>query len=235
MALNGGNWSLMWQAPVHSFLIWTLLREIAPDHEWEALIGALVTGIWVLLGGPTLAGLAIGGLMLAGRLVLGSVGRRPLPTDVAAIAVGASAIAHTAEGWVAGFGLGVALFVEDHMSDQSRPSQQWGAAGAAAGATIVAALTDVLPQTLTNIDPGRAVVAVILALILIGRDPAPPTTRVDARHAALIRVDRLHATRSLVGILVVATALVVGARAEGIAPILAAFLIAVITNEIRRA
>ena len=113
--------------------------------------------------------------------------------------------------------------------------QLWAALGAAAGATIVAAIFDSFPESLSNINSPLSAVAVGLALILILREPAKPHSRVDARHATLIDEGRLHAARSLLGVAAAIATIVLGPDAIGIVPVLAAEALAILSNELERA
>ena len=98
VGLDSGTVSLTWQTPAHVFLIWALLREIDPDHEWLAIVGGLGAGLWILTGGDVTTALATAGFMVAARLVVFSTGRRPLPTDLAVISL-AALLGYTTEGW----------------------------------------------------------------------------------------------------------------------------------------
>ncbi|MFZ0015012.1 MAG: hypothetical protein WAL25_12955 [Acidimicrobiia bacterium] len=231
--LNGSDWSLF-LAPVHLFVVWALLREIDPEHNWSAIVGGVVAGSWVLVGLPMASALAIGGLILAGRLVTETTGRRPLPIDLAGTTSYGIAIGFTIEGWIAGFGLALALYLDDRLSGESRGMQVAAAAVTALGATVVATASRAFPLALPGILPQMAIPAGLIALLLVVRDPAEPMCRVDARHAALVRADRLHASRSLIGVLVFAMVLLVGSEADALVPLLFALLLAVVSNELER-
>jgi hypothetical protein len=69
-------------------------------------------------------------------------------------------------------------------------------------------------------------------LALVVREPAEPISQVDARHKSFMSQDRLHASRSLLGVLVFAISLLTGDNAEGLVPTLAALLLVVISNEV---
>ena len=234
VGLGTSEISLTWQTPAHVFLIWALLREIDPDHEWLAIFGGASAGTWILAGGEVTTALATAGFMVAARLVVFSTGRRPLPTDLAVISL-AALLGYTTAGWVAGFAVGVALYVDDRLAEEHRAIQLWAAVGAAAGATIVAALFDSFPESLSNINSPLSALSVGLALILIMREPAKPHSRVDARHASLIDEGRLHAARSLLGVAVAAATILLGPGAAGMVPVLGAEALAIVSNEIERA
>jgi hypothetical protein len=231
--LNGSDWSLLF-APVQTFVIWALIREIDPEHNWTAIIGAVVAGSWVLVGLPRASALAVGGLIVGGRLVTGTTGRRPLGIDLAGTTIFGIAIGFSIEGWIAGFGLALALYLDDRLSGESRGMQVAAAAVTALGATVVATASRAFPLALPNVLPHLAIPAGLIALLLVTRDPAQPTCQVDARHAALVRADRLHASRSLIGVLVFAMVLLVGDAADALVPLLLALLLAVVSNELAR-
>ncbi|MGD2059791.1 MAG: hypothetical protein PVF87_02900 [Acidimicrobiia bacterium] len=224
---------LIFFAPAQAFVIWALMREIDPDHDWSALVAGAAAGAWVLTGGPYISVLAIGALMLAARLVTESTGRRPLAIDLVAMAL-AAVIAFTVTGWVAAFGLAIALYLDDRFAPESRRLQIGISALTAVGATVVASLTGAFPHTLPGLSPYVAVTSGLLALLLVAREPVAPISQVDARHKAFVSEERLHASRSLVGILVFGMSLLIGRDAEGLVPVLAALGLAVIANEVER-
>lgn len=228
--LNGEPASLF-LAPVLVFVVWALMREIDPDHDSTAIVAAMVAGGWVLAGLPVLSALAVAAIMLAARLVTESTGRRPLPTDLIIPAAGI-AISFTLEGWVAGFGLAVAIYLDDRLAPDSRGIQVAAASVTAIGSTLVASAADVFPRAVPDVVPYVVIPIGLIALLLVVRDPAAPISQVDARHGAFMRKDRLHASRSLVGILVFATSLLVGQTAEEIVPLGIALLLAVVSNEV---
>ncbi len=221
-------------APVVAFLVWALLREIDPDHDWTALTGAAFAGTWILVEGTTVGGLAIAGLMVSGRIVSGTTGRRPLLTDLLVVGVFGAAISFRPEGLVAGLTLATAIVVDDLMAPQDRrlPQQPWIAGAVAVTAALVAVATDVTldfaPYRLTVV-----MAAQLLFLYLLLRRPLGPQSLVDARHGATLSRRRLHASRALIGLAVLAIAWVLdGPRSEGVVPLLAALLLAAVSNEI---
>jgi hypothetical protein len=218
-------------APMHGFLVWALVREIDPDHPWIALIAGAGAGAWVFRDGPMVSALAVAGIMVGARLVSGTTGRRPLPTDLAVLAIAAAAIGFTVEGWVAGFGLAISFYLDDRMSGRSRGIQVAAATVAAIGVTVVAASTGALPDSIPRIDRNVALAAGIIALLLVAREPAEPVSLVDARHAARLEARRVHAARTVSSVLAFAIALVVGARAPGMVGVLFGLLLAIVTNE----
>ena len=229
--LNDGPAEAVFLAPAYAFVTWALLREVDPDHNWTALTAAVVAAVWILAGGVHVSVLALGVLIVVGRLVTESTGRRPLVTDLLALLLAALA-GYTVEGWIAAFGLAIAVYLDDRFTEQKHPIQIWVSAGIAAAATLVASMVNAFPDTLPEVDPIIVMAAGALALILVVRDPAEPITQVDARHKAFLRQDRLHAARSLSGVLVFGMSLLTGENAEGLVPTMAGLLIVIVSNEV---
>jgi hypothetical protein len=231
--LGGRPAELIFFAPAEAFVIWALVREIDPDHDWTALLAAAAAGGWVLAGGQYVSILALGALTLAARLVTESTGRRPLVTDLVVMAL-AALVAFTVEGWVAAFGLAIALYLDDRFAPEHRRLQIGVSAVTAVGATLMATLTGAFPETLPAITPWVVVASGLLALLLVVRDPSEPISQVDARHKAFVSKERLYSSRALIGVLVFGMSLLTGADAEGLVPVLSALLLAVVSNEVAR-
>ena len=182
-----------------TFLTWALGRELDPDHQPTALIAALPAAALVLVGFE-ISILVTVAVMMSARLVVASTGRRPLPTDLAGMVVLAGAVSITPLGWVAGFGLAVAIYLDDRMEETHSGRAVLAAIGAAVAATVVATLTDALPQTLPQVRPLLTLALGALALIAVSRDPVAPSSLVDSRRKALLVPERLHTGRALVGL-----------------------------------
>lgn len=219
-------------APIHAFLIWALIREIDPDHNWTALVGATLAAVWALTGGMVAPALAIAGLMVAARIVTSTTGRRPLPLDLTAVSIFGIAIGFTVEGWVAGFGIAVAIYQDDRFGEESRRMAVGASAATAIGTTIVASLASVFPEQLPDIDQAMVIAAGLAALAIIAREPAPPISQVDARYAAFIQKPRLYVSRALVGILAFLMTLLTGADAVGMTVVIAAMVLVIVSNEV---
>lgn len=231
--LTGDRAALIFFAPAQAFVIWALVREIDPDHDWTALVTAAVAGTWVLAGGQYLSILAIAALILAARLVTESTGRRPLVTDLIAMALGAL-VGFTVEGWVAAFGLAIALYLDDRFAPESRRLQIGVSAVTAVGATVMATVTGAFPETLPEISPWVVVAAGLITLILVIREPLEPITQVDARHKSFVNKERLHSSRTLIGVLAFGMSLLTGESAVGLVPVLAGLLLVIVSNEAER-
>lgn len=219
-------------APVYVFLVWALVREIDPDHDWSALVAAAGTAVWTLVGGPVSTGFAIAGLIVAARITTSTTGRRPLPTDLAALTVFGIAIGFSVGGWLAGFGIALAIYLDDRLRGEHRLAAVAASALTAIGTTILAYLTGAFPERLPDIAQPVTIVAGVVALVLLARDPADPISQVDARHSAFMDGTRLHMSRSLVGILVFFMAILTGESADGLVVVIAALALAVLSNEI---
>lgn len=223
-----------WLAPVHTFVFWALVRELDPDRHWTALLAAAIAGGWVLLGYDTVSAFALGGLLLAGRLVLNPVGLRPLNTDLAAMAVAATVVAFTPAGWLAGSGIAVALYIDARFAGETRRAPLFAAVGAALGASVMATLTDALPQNIPTVNPLIVSVLGLLALIIVVRDPLPVLSTVDHSSEKLMETGRLHATRVLIVVLVFIAAALAGARATALIPVVITIALILISEEVKR-
>jgi hypothetical protein len=230
---NGGESTVLW-APVHTFLIWTLVRELDPDHDSTALVAGFVAGLWILVGFDVAGALAAIGLLLAARVVVNTTGRRPLVWDLAALGVFAAAISFTAGGWVAGFGLALAIYIDDRMAEKHTTAGALTAALAALGASALASLSQVFPQQMPAIRPLLVLIVGGLALMAVVREPEPPTSLVDSRLKTPISQDRLHAGRGLIGVLVFGAAFLAGPEAAALGPTVMALTLVLISNEIER-
>jgi hypothetical protein len=224
-------------SPVYAFLTWALLQEIDPDHNWTALAGAILTAAWGLAGGPVVSGLAIAGMMIAARIVTSTTGRRPLLVDLVVVTVFGIVIGYTAAGWAGGFGIAIAIYLDDRLSgDDHRVDRHRGALMAASitaiGTTVVATASGAFTERLGDIEQWAVLAAGAVALILLIRDPAPPVSQVDARHAAFISEQRLHVSRSLIGCLVFVASILTGSESPGLVVLVVALGLAVISNEV---
>jgi hypothetical protein len=219
-------------APVHGFLIWAVLREIDPDHQWPAVAGAVLAGAWVLRGMPLSTVWATGGLVVATRIMTSTTGRRLLPTDLAVVSVFGIAIGFTVEGWAAGFGIALAVYLDDRFRGENRLPAVAASAVTAIGTTVVATAVGAFPKTVPDVIQYLAIISGTAALGLLVREPAVPTSRVDARHAHFIDGARLHASRSVIGVLVFMMTILTGADSEGLVIVIAVLWLAVLSNEI---
>ncbi len=228
----GGNPGSVLLTPVHAMLTWALLREIDPDHDWTALIGALVTGGFALTGRDLVSAVAVLVLMAAARVVTSTTGRRLLLTDILGLGLLGAVAGFTVAGWVAGFGMAIALYADDRIRGERRLPQVFAAAATAVGTTVVATVTDAFPDVAPQLSPVIVALAGAVSVILIFREPARPVTQVDARHAAFIDKGRLHGSRSLIGLLVFAMTLLTGIHSPGLIPVLVGLGLVIVSNEL---
>jgi hypothetical protein len=231
--LTGDPVSVLWAIP-QAFLVWAFTREIDPDNDWTALVAGAGAGLWMLSGRPGAPALAIVGFLMAARLVVNTSGRRPLTTDLIGLAVVAAAISYTSTGWVGGFGLALAIYIDDRMYDKHNNVAVASAAAAALGSSVVASLSGALPDRAPAIDPVAVAALGVLALIAILRTPPEPVSVVDSRMKFSIRLDRLHAGRSLSGILIFIAGALAGPDAPMLYPLAFAMTLALVSAEIRR-
>jgi len=231
--VTDGNTDALW-APVHTYLMWTLVREIDPDHNSSALIAGLVGGFWVLLGYDIAGALSLAAIMLGARLVTNTTGRRPLTGDLIVIGSLAVVASFTIVGWVAGFGLAIAIYVDDRMAENTSRAQLLTAALVAIGSASVAGLSSLFPEAVPDIRPLLVIVAGVLVLITVIREPEPPVEMVDSRRKNFISQSRLHASRSLTSVIIFTATLLSGPDATAMVPMIVALALVLISNEIER-
>lgn len=126
-----------------TFAAWAIARELDPDRPRAAGAAAVLTPLVVLLvGTPAPAALFV--TLFTTRVLVRTTGLPPKSTDLAVIAIGATAFAHTAWGWAAGILLAFAI-VRDVALPGEPPLNAglWGAA-LAVGVTARVALADQL-------------------------------------------------------------------------------------------
>lgn len=221
-----------WRAPINAFVLWALLREIDPDHDWTALAGAVAIAAWVLLGQESIGPLPLAGMMVSARVLTGTTGLRPLPTDLLALAALASAIAFTPEGWAAGFGLGIALYADERFAPGEERAGVVAGAAAALGASVVATLAGVFPEAIPETSPVVLPAAAIASILLVSREPTQPKSREDHGDQVPLDRGRLHAARSLLAVVVFAAAALAGQGAYGLWPVIFALALAIASNEL---
>jgi hypothetical protein len=215
------------QAVGVTFALWALARELDPDRDASALIAAALAGLWAL------AGFAVDlwpmvGLILSARLIVESTGRRPLRTDLLAMTILATVISFTALGWVGGFGLAVALYVDNRMAEE--PNMEAVVAALAALASLLGVFSRNVPSVL----PVLGIAAGALSVVAVLREPPHPISLVDSRKKTFMRPDRLHAGRVTVGLLLVLGVLVGGRHAPALIPALLALTISLGSSEVER-
>ena len=218
-------------APATVFAVWALGREIDADHNWTALLAALGAAVWALRGIDWMAVVAFAGLVGMGRLISNTTGRPPLPVDRMVVAIAGIVIGITAVGWVAGFGLAVALYIDDRMGEFPNSGQVMAAAVTAIGTTAVAAISGAFSAGLPVVTPYLAVVTAAIALLLALREPAEPTSFVDFDVGTQMDKRRLHASRVTVGLTLLGMTVLAGPDALDLVPAIFMLALAVVSNE----
>jgi hypothetical protein len=224
---------LAMEAGATAFLSWALARELDPDRQVPALMLSVIGGALALLGQAT-AILPFTALLMAARLVVETTGRRPLPTDLAGLAALATVVSFTPLGWVMGFGLAVAIYVDDRMAEEPNRTALFAALGAAIGSSVMASFSMAFPRTVPTIDPLVTAALGVLALIAVLREPLEPVSFVDSRTKKFLRRDRLQAGRALVGVLVFFGVVVSGAMAPAVVPMALVVAAALASTEVER-
>ncbi|MGH8872775.1 MAG: hypothetical protein ACRDWS_12440 [Acidimicrobiia bacterium] len=216
-----------------TFLTWALARELDPDRQIPAIALAVVGGAWALLGLETAIVPSVA-LLMATRILVETTGRRPLPSDLGAMALLATVISFTPLGWIMGFGLAVAVYVDDRMAEEPSRAALLAAMTAAAGSAVVASVSDVFERTPPGQRPFLAASLGVLALIAVVREPVDPVSFVDSRNKRFLRRDRLHAGRAAAGVLVFIGAVVSGETAMAVVPMALVVATALASTEIER-
>jgi hypothetical protein len=216
-----------------TFLAWALCRELDPDRQTPAIAVAVFGGAWALLGMET-AILPFAGMLLVARLLVETTGRRPLPGDLFVVALAATLMSFTPMGWVVGFGLAVAIYVDERMAEESSRVALLAALGAAVGSSVVTTLGDAFPQALPTFRPILIAATGLLALIAVLREPVDPVSFVDSRNKRFLRRDRVHAGRAAIGVLVFLGAIVSGEAALAVVPMALVVATALASTEVER-
>jgi hypothetical protein len=198
-----------------------------------AIALAVLAGAWALLGYGTVL-LPFVGLLMAARIVVETTGRRPLPTDLAGLAVLATVMSFTPLGWMVGFGLAIAIYIDDRMSEEPTRAGLLAALGAAIGSTVVASLSGAFPQSFEVTRPLLIAALGVLALITVIREPLAPASFVDSRSKKFLRKDRLQAGRALCAIVLFVGALISGAGAPDVLPMALVVAFSLASSEIER-
>jgi hypothetical protein len=221
------------QAGGATFLSWALVRELDPDRQVSAMTAAVFGGAWALVGMPT-ALLSFAGLLVISRLLVETTGRRPLPTDLAALAILATTISYTPLAWVMGFGISIAIYVDDRMSGEHNRTALLAALAAAVGSSVVVTLAGALPESLPAVRPLLVTAMGFFALVAAVREPMQPVSFVDSRNKRLLSRDRLQSGRVAAGVLIFVGALVSGEGAAAVAPMGFCLAIALASTEVGR-
>jgi hypothetical protein len=129
-----------------AFLAWALARELDPDHDLAAFVGALLALPVVLLtGAPGFASILL--LLVALRIVNRTVGPPARPLDTIAILGLAGWVAWQGD-WIGCLVLSLALLLDGTVTVPHRP--HLAAAGAALALTGVAATRSGFPPSIAG-------------------------------------------------------------------------------------
>jgi hypothetical protein len=221
------------EAAGYTFLAWALARELDPDRQVTAIVLAVLAGVWVLLGYGTVL-LPFVGLLMTARIVVETTGRRPLATDLAGLVVVAAVVSITPLGWVVGFGLAIAIYVDDRMSGEPSRPALLAALGAAIGATVVASLSGAFPRSILIFRPLLIAALGVIAVITVIREPLDPVSFVDSRSKKFLRKDRLQAARALCAIVLFFGALVSGPDESSVLPMALVVAFSLVSSEVER-
>jgi hypothetical protein len=173
-------------------------------------------------------------MLLVARLLVETTGRRPLPGDLFVVALAATLMSFTPMGWVVGFGLAVAIYVDERMAEESSRVALLAALGAAVGSSVVTTLGDAFPRALPTFRPILIAATGLLALIAVLREPVDPVSFVDSRNKRFLRRDRVHAGRAAIGVLVFLGAIVSGEAALAVVPMALVVATALASTEVER-
>jgi hypothetical protein len=144
------------------FLAWALARELDPDHDMAAFVGALIAlPAWELLGSPRFASLVL--LLLGLRIVNRTVGPPARPLDSIALLLLAGWVAWRGD-WITTFVVLSAFILDGTLRPEHRV--HLAAAGAALALTGVAVSRAGIPSDLTGPDlPSVLALALLLPFL----------------------------------------------------------------------
>jgi hypothetical protein len=177
------------------FLAWAIARELDPDQNASAAIALGLAAIGLFLGSPAPG--AAGVVLIAARIMAGTVGSRLRPGDLVVLVLVAGYAATRPEAWPAGLMLIAAVGV-------ARPPHfKKLAAGMLAVGLVSAALTGTVPDFSLPSAPAIAVVAFTVIATVIGLRLGKVTSPTDSG-VGTVSPRRVVAARVGVGLVVVA-------------------------------
>ncbi len=193
------------------FLAWAIARELDPDDPRSAALAMAFTLAIALLSEVAAAGAAL--VLLATRLIVGSVGRRLKPADYVVL-VGAAAFAGTRpELWPAAALLAAGLLLA-HPTGSKLASL-----AAATGAFYVAFAWSAAPETNLHLE-ALAVVAFAVLASLASVPPATVASRADSG-LYVISTNRVALARVATGAVAAASVVLTTGSLPTVAPLLA--------------
>jgi len=175
------------------FLAWALARELDPDHDLAAFVGALLAVPAVLLTGmPRFASVLL--LLLALRIVNRTVGPVARPLDTIALLGLAGWVAWSGD-WVGCFVLFLALLLDGTLEVPHRP--HLAAAGAALALTGVAATRSGFPPLVSGASwITISALVLLLPFLRVMRESGAPRTLTDVG-ATPLRGRRVRSAQAL--------------------------------------
>jgi hypothetical protein len=233
VVLTDRNPWLIVSGSVATFVTWAVARELDPDRTLTATVAASSTAIWVL-SGSGVALLPLVAFIFIPRLLVESTGRRPLTTDLVALGLFAAAISYTAAGWVAGFGVAVAIYLDNRIADRKHVFATVIALTTAVGASLVATLTGAFPQEIPDVRPVLAISLGVLAIVAALREPPDPVSQVDSRRKTFLLKERLHVARTVTALAIFGGVLLSGVEGTGLVPGAIALALALASSEVER-
>lgn len=109
-----------------TFAAWAIARELDPDHARSATLAAGLTPVATIVVGTPAPG-ALFVTMLTLRIVVRTTGLPPKTTDLAALTIGAIAVAGTPWGWAAGILLAFGMVRDAALAGHPPPNAGlWG-------------------------------------------------------------------------------------------------------------
>lgn len=216
-----------------TFVTWAITRELDPDRTLTANVAAVVAAWWALVG-YEVALLPLIAFIFIPRLLVESTGRRPLTTDLVVLAMFSAAISYTAAGWAAGFGMAVAIYLDNRMAERKHVFATAIALATAVGASAVATFTGAFPQNLPEVRPVLAISLGVLAIVAAVREPPDPVSQVDSRRKSFLPKERLHVARTVTGLAIFGGVLLSGVEGTALVPGAIALALAVASSEVER-
>lgn len=214
----GGDLGDAIRAGVAAGLAWALGRELHPDNQQAALVGALIGGLFeAVVGG---AGFGVLWLLLVFlRIIIRTTGAEPTILDLVLNLVIVGFVADSLPGFIAALGVVVALFISSELPlPPKRSLRPWSIAYA--GAALVGLVLSSAPTG--PVTPGAAwLLASIALLTATGLLGSPRPTAVGDIDRVELNGGRLRLGR--IELVALVSVIVVSSTGSGITVIAPAF------------
>ena len=194
------------------FLAWAIARELDPDHPGTASIAMVAATIFALLGPPATA--VVGVLLIAIRILVGTVGVPLRPGDLLVLIAAAGYAGSRPEGWAAAGALVIAAAVAHRRRHRWLPTTLGGVA-----LTMAVVVSPGASIGLAAPLPVALIAFAVVGAAVVGRPAAVASTTDVAGQP--ISADRVTAGRATAALVVIATGLL-GVAAAALAPVFAA-------------